>query len=75
MQSSASVRMMNTAPTHLVALASLASMVRGLALGHIGIGNAADGAGQALALAGLEQHDENENQRCQQLHDGNEQST
>ena len=32
MQSSTSVRMMNTAPTHLVALASLASMVRALPL-------------------------------------------
>ena len=39
----------------------------GLALGHVGISNTADGAGQTLALTGLEQNDQDQRQRDEQL--------
>ena len=43
----------------------------GLALGQVGVRDAADGTGQALALAGLEQDDRDQNQRGDQLQNCN----
>ena len=55
------------APTHLVARASLASRV--LALLREGVGHTADGTGEAGALAGLEEHDDNDCQTAEKLQD------
>ena len=45
----------------------------GLVLGQEGIGNAADGAGQTGALAGLEQNGQDDGQAANQLQNGNKQ--
>jgi len=51
-------------------LGKLAVPSRGLALGQEGIRAAGDGAGQAGALSGLEQHDNYEKQAGEKLDDG-----
>ena len=56
------------APTHLVARASLASRVC-LVAGQEGVGHTADGTGEAGALAGLEEHDDNDCQTAEKLQD------
>lgn len=51
----------------LRALGQLGVQTLGLGLAHIAIRDAADRAGQTLALAGLKQHHQNEDEAGQQL--------
>lgn len=48
------------APTHLVARAQLGVQSLGPVAGQEGVGHTADGTGEAGALAGLEEHDDND---------------
>lgn len=64
--------MMNTAPIHLVALGQFGVEGLGLSLGHKRVSHAADGAGEAGTLAGLEQHSQNHSQAAQHKQNGHD---